>query len=74
MLNNLSEQIRGCLLHAEDCARKVAAQTDLGLRDDFVRLEKRWLELARSIEFAERLSSFTKNRSKPNGLRSRNVD
>jgi hypothetical protein len=66
VLNNLSEQIRECLQHAEDCARKGAAQTDPGLRDDFLRLEKRWLELARSMEFAERLSSFTKNSPKPN--------
>jgi hypothetical protein len=70
MLNNLSEQIRDCLRHAEDCARKAAAQTGLELRDDFLGLDKRWLELAQSIEFAERLNSFTKNRSKPNGLRS----
>jgi len=27
VLNNLNEQIRGCLQHAEDCALKVAAQT-----------------------------------------------
>jgi hypothetical protein len=70
MLNNLSEQICDCLRHAEDCARKAAAQTDLELCDDFLGLEKRCLELARSIEFTERLSSFTKNRFKPNGLRS----
>lgn len=66
MLNNLSEQIRDCLLHAEDCAQKAAAQKDPGLRDDFLRLEKRWLELARSMEFAERLNSFTKNAATPN--------
>ncbi|MBO0719035.1 MAG: hypothetical protein J2P55_17125 [Rhizobiales bacterium] len=61
MLNNLSEQIRDCLERAEECARKAAAQNDLGLRDDFLRLEKRWLNLARSIEFVERLDGFTKN-------------
>jgi len=66
MLNNLSEQIRDCLLHAGDCAQKAAAQKDPGLRDDFLRLEKRWLELARSMEFAERLNSFTKNAATPN--------
>jgi hypothetical protein len=66
MLNNLSEQIRECLQHAEDCARNAAAQTDPGLREDFLRLEKRWLVLARSMEFAERLDSFTKNSPKPN--------
>ena len=65
MLKNLSEEIRECYRHAEDCARKAAEQTDPGLRDDFLRLEKRWLDLARSMEFAERLNSFTKNSSKP---------
>jgi hypothetical protein len=65
VLNNLSEQIRDCLQHAEDCARKAAVQTDPGLREDFLRLEKRWLDLARSMEFAERLNSFTKNSPKP---------
>ena len=61
MLNNLSEHIRECFQHAEDCARKAAAQSDPGLRDDFLRLEKRWLDLARSMEFSERLNSSTKN-------------
>jgi hypothetical protein len=28
VLNNLNEQIRECLQHAEDCALKAAAQTD----------------------------------------------
>ena len=59
VLNNLSEQIRDCLEHAEECARRAAAQTDPALRDDFLRLEKRWLELARSMEFAERLTDFS---------------
>jgi hypothetical protein len=65
VLNNLSEQIRDCLQHAEDCASKAAAQSDPGLRNDFLRLEKRWLDLARSMEFAERLNGFTKNISEP---------
>jgi len=70
MLNNLSKQIRDCLQHAEDCARKAAAQSDAGLRDDFLRLEKRWLDLARSIEFGEQLASFTKSTPKRGKSRS----
>jgi hypothetical protein len=66
MLNNLSEQIRECLQHAEECARKAAAQSDAGLRNDFLRLEKRWLDLSRSFEFDESLDTFTKNIRKPN--------
>jgi hypothetical protein len=66
VLNRLSEQIRECLQHAELCARQAADQSDPGLREDFLRLEKRWLDLARSIEFVESLDSFTKNSPKPN--------
>jgi hypothetical protein len=60
VLNNLSEQIRDCLQHAEDCARKAAAQSDPVLRKDFLLLEKRWLGLARSFEFGESLNNFTR--------------
>jgi len=60
MLNNLSEKIRDCLLHAEDCARKAAGQPDGSmLRQDFLAMEQRWLSLARSYELGERLNDFT---------------
>jgi hypothetical protein len=59
VLNNLSEQIRECLQHAENCARKAAAQTDSKLREDFLELEQRWLFLARSYELTERLGDFS---------------
>jgi hypothetical protein len=58
MLNNLSAQIRDCHEHAEDCARKAAAQSDLQLKQDFLDLERRWLKLARSFELGERLTDF----------------
>jgi hypothetical protein len=70
MLNNLSEQIRECLQHAEECARKAAELANASsFRQDFLRLEKHWLELARSIEFGESLDTFTKNIPKPLSLR-----
>ena len=67
VLDNVSKQIRECLEHAEECAQK-AAELPNGspFRQDFLQLEKRWLELARSIEFGEQLGSFTKNSPKPN--------
>jgi hypothetical protein len=66
VLNNLSEQIRECLEHAEDCARKAAElPNNSRFRQDFLRLEKRWLELARSIEFGESVDTFIKNIPKP---------
>ncbi len=60
MLNNQSEQIRECLQHAEYCARKAAAQTDPKLKGDFLDMERRWLVLARSYEFTERLGDFSR--------------
>ena len=36
MLNDLSEQIRECLLHAEGCAQQAAVLTDLQLKQDFL--------------------------------------
>jgi hypothetical protein len=48
VLNNLSEQIRECLEHAEDCACQAAAQTDPKLKQDFLDMERRWLALAQS--------------------------
>jgi hypothetical protein len=70
VLSNLSEQIRECLEQAEDCAGKAATLPDSSsFRQDFLNLEQRWLELARSIEFGERLDSFTRNASKPKFVR-----
>jgi hypothetical protein len=59
VLNNLSEQIRECYRHAEDCARKAAAQTDPKIKADFLDSERRWLVLAQSYEFTERLTDFS---------------
>ena len=59
MLNNLSEEIRECLQHAEDCACKAAAQTDQKLKQDFLDTERRWLLLAQSYEFTQRLRDFS---------------
>ena len=67
VLNNLSEQIRECLQHAEHCARQAAAQTNCKLKEDFLEMERRWLFLARSYEFTERLTDFS-------GETKRNVD
>ena len=60
MLNKLSEQIRECLEHAEDCAGKAAAQPDGSpLKQDFLYLEKNWRSLARSFQLGEQLTDFT---------------
>ena len=59
MLNNLSEQVRQCHLHAEHCARQAGVQADPKLKGDFLEMERRWLMLARSYEFAQRLADFS---------------
>jgi hypothetical protein len=59
MLNNMSEQIRECLRHAEDCARQAVAQTCPNLKKDFLDMERRWLFLASSYEFTERVTDFS---------------
>jgi hypothetical protein len=59
MLNDVSEKIRECSRHAEDCARKAAAQTDPKLKEDFLDMERRWLSLARSYELTEQLTYFS---------------
>ncbi len=60
MLENLSEQIRDCYEHAEDCARKAGPQTDPRLKQDFLDMERRWLALAKSYELSERLDDFSR--------------
>ena len=65
--STVSGQIRECLEAAENCARKAATLPDSSpFKQDFLNLERRWLELARSIEFGESLDRFTKNNAKPN--------
>lgn len=59
MLNNLSKQIRECLQHAEDCARKATDLTDPKLKEDFSDMERRWLALAQSYELTQRLGDFS---------------
>jgi hypothetical protein len=58
VLNKLSEHVRECLKHADDCARHAAAQTCPKRKADFLDLERRWLALARSYDFTERLDDF----------------
>jgi hypothetical protein len=66
VLNNLSEEVRECLQHAEHCARKAAAQTDSKLKEDFLDMERRWLSLARSYGFTERLTAFSDEKKRQN--------
>jgi hypothetical protein len=56
----LSEEIRGCLRHAEECARKAEQTSRPSLRENFLEMERRWLRLAHSYQFAKKLKNFRK--------------
>src|SRR5947207_9954031 len=49
MANGLREQIREYYERAEDCARKAAAQSDPGLKLDFLEKAQRWVRLAQTL-------------------------
>ena len=54
MLQNLSKETRECYRLAEECRRLAqAALTEAG-KADYLDMERRWLSLAHSYEFAER--------------------
>ena len=60
MLVQLSEQIGECYRHAEKARRMANSATNPNTKADFLDVEQRWLSLAHSYEFAERLSGFMK--------------
>jgi hypothetical protein len=59
MLQNLSKDIRECYLLAEQSRRLAEAALTPSAKKDFLDMERRWLSLAHSYEFAERLSDYT---------------
>jgi chromosome segregation ATPase len=59
MLQNLSEEIRECLRRAEECKRLSKTALSTSAIEEYLEMEHRWLTLARSYEFSERLSRFT---------------
>jgi len=64
ILQNLSEDIRECLRRAEECKRSSKTALSAPSIESYLDMERRWLSLARSYEFAERLSNFTAHRSR----------
>jgi hypothetical protein len=50
----LSDKTLDCYQHADRRARQAEQQRDPKLREDFRYLERGWLKIARSLEFAER--------------------
>jgi hypothetical protein len=49
MLQDLDDQIRDCREHAADCAKRATATMNKRERQDWLSLEKKYLNLARSV-------------------------
>ena len=64
MLQNVSEQVRTCLRHAEQCGYRAKIEPDPNLARDYLDIERRWLNLARSYQFSESLEVFSKHNRK----------
>jgi hypothetical protein len=59
MLNSLNDQIRECHRHAGLCAWRASVQPESQLKDVYLEMEQRWLTLARSHEFTQRLDDLS---------------
>jgi hypothetical protein len=60
MLRKLSQEIADCYRYAADCRRKADAASVPTEKQEFLDMERRWVFLARSYEFTERLTEFTR--------------
>jgi hypothetical protein len=61
MLLKLSNEISECYSRAVEARACAEGATDPSIRADYLAAEQRWLSLAHSYEFAERLSRFTQS-------------
>lgn len=59
MLQQLSEQIQACHERAVEARKKAEQTPEPALKAEFLSMEQRWLTLARSYEFTDRLGDFT---------------
>jgi PAS domain S-box-containing protein len=63
MLEQLSDQIKGCYEGAAEAKAQADATNDLMLKAEFLKVEGRWLALARSYGYTESLEDFTAENS-----------
>ena len=60
LLQSLSEEIRLCYERAAEAKERADETLDPEVKIDFLKMERRWLLLAHSYEFGERLENFTR--------------
>lgn len=58
MLQNVSEAMSECHRRAEECRQAAILARNLETRDLFLDLERRWLKLAESYGFVDRVSQY----------------
>ena len=49
----LSDRVRDCLRHGEECVRQAAVQTDPKLRRDYLIIAACWVKLIRVLELQD---------------------
>ena len=59
MLQKLTNEIAECYRRAHESREAAKRTSDPSLKQDLLDMERRWISLAHSYEFAERLSNFT---------------
>jgi|SRR6266487_530410 len=70
MLQKLNEEVQECYRHADECRQRAEKAFIEKSRQEFLDMERRWLSLAHSYEFAEQLSNYVepfrnRNRKRP---------
>jgi hypothetical protein len=69
MLQELSKEIQECYRHAAECRQRAERTFTEKGRQGFLDMERRWLSLAHSYEFAEGLANYVEPFRKPNRKR-----
>jgi hypothetical protein len=58
MLQKLTEELAECYTYASECRERAKRTLDPVTKEDLLGMERRWLSLAHSYEFAEQLSEL----------------
>ncbi len=69
MFLTTNKDARECRFHAEHREDKARLQSDPQLRRDFLEMQQRWLSLARSYEFLDRLQLLSAVEAKIKDMR-----
>jgi hypothetical protein len=58
MLQKLAEQVADCYRRAREARHKAERAAEGAVRQDYLDLERRWLKLAESYQFTQRVATF----------------